>query len=172
MHTNVTNFKLKKKNDLSIDGWNGLLEANQKKLNLLEEILYINLRKEHNRIENLWPRDLPSWIIHADLFPDNVLFLNNKVSGLIDFYFSCNDFFAYDLSICINAWCFNKENKFSREIFKSLLKGYQELRSLSEKELESKMKQILDDHKTLINITPEEEIKESIIESDPDDDLE
>ena len=136
MHTNVTNFKLKKKNDLSLDGWNDLLEANQKKLNLLEENLYINLKKELNRIENLWPKDLPSGIIHADLFPDNVLFLNNKVSGLIDFYFSCNDFFAYDLSICINAWCFNKENKFSREIFKSLLKGYQELRSLSEKELE------------------------------------
>lgn len=137
MHINVTNFKLEKKNDLSYKGWSDLIEANQKKLNFLEENLYDKLKKELNRIKGLWPKDLPSGIIHADLFPDNVLFLNNKVSGLIDFYFSCNDFFAYDLSICINAWCFNKENKFSKEIFKSLLKGYQELKPLTDSELEN-----------------------------------
>ena len=73
-----------------------------------------NQSKGH-RIENLWPKDLPQGIIHADLFPDNVLFLENKVSGLIDFYFSCHDFFAYDLSICINAWCFDGDNNFSEE---------------------------------------------------------
>ena len=137
MHLNVTNFKLEKKNDLSYNGWSDLIEINQKKLNFLEENLYNKLKKELNRIRDLWPKDLPSGIIHADLFPDNVLFLNNKVSGLIDFYFSCNDFFAYDLSICINAWCFNKENKFSKEIFKSLLKGYQELKPLTDSELEN-----------------------------------
>ena len=137
MHINGSNFNLKKKNDLSLNGWSDLIEKNQKKLNFLEENLYEKLKKELNRIENLWPKDLPAGIIHADLFPDNVLFLNNKVSGLIDFYFSCNDFFAYDLSICINAWCFNEENKFSKEIFKSLLKGYEELKPLTDYELEN-----------------------------------
>jgi|TARA_B100000767_G_scaffold275093_1_gene310395 homoserine kinase type II len=137
MHVKVENFNLNKKNDLSFDGWDKLIEKNQKKLDILEIDLYENLKGQQKKIKNAWPKNLPSGIIHADLFPDNVLFLDNKVSGLIDFYFSCNDFFAYDLSICINAWCFNEDNNFSKENFKTLVNGYHEVRPLSEKELNS-----------------------------------
>ena len=60
-----------------------------------------------------WPKDLPSGVIHADLFPDNVFFLGEKLSGLIDFYFACNDFYAYDVATCLNAWCFEKDFSFN-----------------------------------------------------------
>ena len=61
----------------------------------------------------VWPSDLPSGIIHADLFPDNVFFLGNELSGLIDFYFACNDLLAYDIAVCLNAWCFEKDGSFN-----------------------------------------------------------
>jgi len=137
MHLNVQNFNLKKKNDLSLSGWKNLLGVNKEKLNKLEVNLYEKLTKEFKKIQDNWPNTLPSGIIHADLFPDNVLFLDNKVSGLIDFYFSCTDFFAYDLSICVNAWCFDNNNKFSKDNVRALISGYQEIRALSEEELNS-----------------------------------
>ena len=72
-----------------------------------------------------WPNNLPKGIIHADVFQDNVFFINNQFSGLIDFYFACNDFLAYDIALTINAWCFNNQNSFVQQRFKSLIKGYQ-----------------------------------------------
>ena len=74
------------------------------------------ISKELNFLKENWLKNLPKGIIHADLFPDNILFKNNKISGIIDFYFSCTDFFIYDLAITINAWCFNK-NKFQHSFF-------------------------------------------------------
>ena len=137
LHMSVKDFDPIKNNDLSFNGWNKMIEKNKLKLNVIEDGLYGKLKNEYTRIENFWPKDLPQGIIHADLFPDNVLFLENKVSGLIDFYFSCHDFFAYDLSICINAWCFDGDNNFSEENFKSLIKGYQGVKNLSKHELNS-----------------------------------
>lgn len=83
-----------------------------------------------------WPSDLPKGIIHADFFPDNVLFHNDKVSGVIDFYMACNDTLAYDLAITLNSWCFEKDNSFNATKAKILLKEYNDIRKLSEKELE------------------------------------
>ena len=74
-------------------------------------------------------------MIHADLFPDNVFFLRNELSGLIDFYFACNDLLAYDIAICINAWCFEPDDMFNVTKTRALLKGYQSVRSLSKEEL-------------------------------------
>ena len=88
-------------------------------------------------IEQAWPHDLPEGIIHADLFPDNVFFQGPKLSGLIDFYFACTDFLAYDLAICLNAWCFETDNSFNVTKARALLAGYEEVRPLTPAERES-----------------------------------
>ena len=137
LHLGGEKFKQKKRNELSIYGWQKLLVKNKNKLNKLESKLFNKIKNKIIEIERNWPKNLPSGIIHADLFPDNVLFTNNKVTGLIDFYFSCNDFFVYDLSICINAWCFSDNNKFIRGLFLSLIKGYESIRPLSSNEINS-----------------------------------
>ena len=78
---------------------------------------------------------MPQGFIHADMFPDNVFFYDNKISGVIDFYFSCIDILAYDLAIAINAWCFDKNFVFNEKKFNSLITGYSSIRNLSEEEL-------------------------------------
>ena len=82
-----------------------------------------------------WPSNLPRGIIHADVFKDNVFFINDKLTGLIDFYFACNDFYAYEIAICINDWCFNNKNNFEIKKYNSILSGYQFLRKLSKEEV-------------------------------------
>ena len=82
------------------------------------------MQNELHFLEKHWPTNLPSGIIHGDLFQDNIFFSDNKISGVIDFYFSCNDYYAYELAITTNAWCFDKKNKFLKENFICLLEGY------------------------------------------------
>jgi len=135
MHLNTKDFPLEKINDLSVDGWEKLLIKNKNKIDKFEKNLYKKIEDKIIIIRKKWPKDLPSGVIHADLFPDNVLFRDGKVSGLIDFYFSCNDYFVYDLCICINAWCFNYKNEFQIDLFQNLLKGYQSIRKLEEEEI-------------------------------------
>lgn len=84
-----------------------------------------------------WPSDLPRGIIHGDLFPDNVFFKNGRISGIIDFYFSCEDSLAYDLAICITAWCFGEEERFHQDRAEALIRGYEGIRKLSFREKES-----------------------------------
>ena len=86
-------------------------------------------------LEQAWPADLPRSVIHADLFPDNVLMLGEEVTGLIDFYFACTDLTAYDVAVTHAAWCFDGEGrKFNPAISAALLEGYESLRPLSEAE--------------------------------------
>jgi homoserine kinase type II len=82
-------------------------------------------------LEHGWPHDLPAGVIHADLFPDNVFFEGARVTGLIDFYFACNDLLAYDLAICLNAWCFDADHAFNVTNARALLAGYGRARPLS-----------------------------------------
>ena len=99
----------------------------------LPRLIEINL----SDIENNWPDNLPSGIIHADLFADNIFFQNNKFSGFIDFYFSCNDFYAFEIAICFNALCFDgvKENlSFNVTKAKKFIDGYNEVRKISDQE--------------------------------------
>ncbi len=84
-----------------------------------------------------WPADLPSGVIHADLFPDNVFFLHDKLSGIIDFYFACNDLFTLDLVIAMNAWCFERKGEFNVTKARAMVSGYQERRGLSSAEIEA-----------------------------------
>jgi homoserine kinase type II len=95
------------------------------------------LNVELGRLESEWPTDLPTGVIHADMFPDNVFFLNEDVSGIIDFYFACTDILAYDLAICLNAWCFENDGSFNVTKARLLISSYQKVRPLSDKELAS-----------------------------------
>ena len=89
------------------------------------------------RCKAIWPDDLPSGVIHADLFPDNVFFLDDRLTGLIDFYFACDDFLAYDLAICLNAWCFELDGEFNVSKGMAMITGYQRVRRLEPAEVEA-----------------------------------
>jgi homoserine kinase type II len=89
---------------------------------------------ELDALEKSWPRRLPQGVIHADLFPDNVFFLGDKLSGLIDFYFACTDTLAYDVAVGLNAWCFESDHSYNVTKGRSLLNAYGKVRALSEAE--------------------------------------
>ena len=134
MHKATKNFKIKRSNSMGINKLHPLLNSiNFKKSKLIlsyKKFLYKNLEE----IKKNWPKKLPSGIIHADLFVDNIFFKNNKFSGFIDFYFSANDYFAYELAICINALCFDKKkSKFilNKQKVNNLVKGYEKIRKIS-----------------------------------------
>ena len=86
-------------------------------------------------LERAWPQGLPEGVIHADLFPDNVFFLGERLSGLIDFYFACNDMLAYDVAICLNAWCFENDHSYNVTKGRALLQAYAKVRPLTDAEL-------------------------------------
>jgi homoserine kinase type II len=88
-------------------------------------------------LEAEWPKDLPQGVIHADLFTDNVFFLKDKLSGVIDFYFACTDFLAYDLAICLNAWCFELDGSFNITKGQAMIAGYRAIRDLEPREVEA-----------------------------------
>ena len=112
MHQLTKNFSFKRKNDLSIDSWRGLFGAVKDQCSKIHKDLPILIEENLSDVEKNWPKDLPKGIIHADLFHDNIFFLKDNFSGIIDFYFSCEDFFAFEIAICFNALCFDgmKEN--------------------------------------------------------------
>lgn len=137
MHLAGSGFELKRKNALSLKSWRPLFETCAARANEVHAGLASEIGSELDMLESRWPEGLPEGVIHADLFPDNVFFLGNKLSGLIDFYFACNDFFAYDIAVCLNAWCFEKDRSFNITKAKKLLSAYRKVRSFSPKELEA-----------------------------------
>ncbi len=137
LHLAGASFEGFRANDLSLGGWRPLFEACRGRAGEVETGLGAEIGDELTAIETLWPEDLPAGVIHADLFPDNVFFLDDKLSGLIDFYFACNDYFAYDLSICLNAWCFEPDGMFNITKARHMLRAYREVRPFSEAELEA-----------------------------------
>lgn len=130
MHTNSQDFKLSRKNALNYSCWRSLFENFRYNQDTEYKILFENIDKEINFLEENWPKNLPSGIIHADVFQDNVFFKNNIFSGIIDFYFACNDYYAYELAICINAWCFNSQYELDANKTATLLQSYQKYRKL------------------------------------------
>lgn len=132
LHLAGDGFPLSRRNALSVDGWRPLFEASRARADEVKPGLADILAAELDHLEASWPRDgLPSGIIHADLFPDNVFFRDNALSGLIDFYFACNDLLAYDVAICLNAWCFEADGAFNVTKAKLLLDGYEKVRPLN-----------------------------------------
>ena len=137
MHVAGEGFALQRENDLSIGGWRPLFERSRARAHEVRPGLAEDLERELDALESHWPGDLPSGVIHADLFPDNVFFLGERLSGFIDFYFACNDFFAYDLAVCLNAWCFERDNAFNITKARHMLNSYRTVRPLDQAELEA-----------------------------------
>jgi homoserine kinase type II len=137
MHLAGADFALSRKNDLSVAGWRPLFEACAPRADQVQQGLAEELSEELTHLEEAWPEDLPAGVIHADLFPDNVFFLADELSGLIDFYFACNDFFAYDLAVCLNAWCFEPDRAFNITKARLMLQAYRQVRPFSDQELEA-----------------------------------
>ena len=119
-------------NDLGPDNWADLWKGRARHAEALEPGIAAAIQSDLERFKSDWPSDLPRGIIHADLFPDNVLFLGDEVSGLIDFYFACNDFLAYDVAVMLNAWCFEANGReFDMVKGRALISGYESVRPLS-----------------------------------------
>ena len=135
LHLAGRDFKLHRKNALSLAGWRGLAEAAGARADQVTAGLSLVIEEELAHLAKHWPDDLPRGVIHADLFPDNVFFLGEELSGLIDFYFACDDILAYDLAICLNAWCFEPDGSYNVTKGKALLSGYVEKRAMSADEL-------------------------------------
>ena len=127
-------LRMTRDNALAIDGWRKLWNAVARPRRRGRAGLAAEVDADFADLERHWPQGLPAGIIHADLFPDNVFFLGEKLSGLIDFYFACNDLYAYDVATCLNAWCFEKDFSFNLTKGTALLAGYQSVRPLSDAE--------------------------------------
>jgi homoserine kinase type II len=134
LHLAGVDFNGGRRNALSVDGWRPLYDSCSERANEVQRDLKQFLAAELSHLEKAWPRKLPEGVIHADLFPDNVFFLGNKLSGLIDFYFACTDALAYDVAICLNAWCFETDHAYNVTKGRSLLQAYAQVRPLSDQE--------------------------------------
>lgn len=134
LHEITKKFNINRKNNLSIESWQNIFEKIVKQKIDLDESIIKKTKNYLNFLKDKWPKNLPQGIIHADLFPDNIFFTKNKVSGIIDFYFACNDFFAYEIAICINSICFDNNSTFNMTKAKNLIDGYSSIRTLSEEE--------------------------------------
>ena len=134
LHLAGLDFKHSRANALSVDGWRSLYESCSERADEVQPDLKRFLAAELAYLESAWPSKLPQGVIHADLFPDNVFFLGNKLSGLIDFYFACTDTLAYDVAICLNAWCFESDHSYNVTKGRGLLQAYAEVRKLSHEE--------------------------------------
>ena len=136
-HLKGRDFAMRRPNDLSVDGWRKLIAATTSRADEVEAGLGAKLQAEFDFLEAHWPKTLESGVIHADLFPDNVFFLNEKLSGIIDFYFACTDFLAYDLAVCLNAWCFQPDFSFNVTKAKLMFESYRKLRPIPEAEMQA-----------------------------------
>jgi len=140
IHIITKNFKIKRQNDLSIKSWRKIFNSVKDRCSNIHKDLPKLIESNLIDVEKNWPRDLPQGIIHADLFNDNIFFNENKFSGIIDFYFSCNDFYAFEIAICFNALCFDgSQNNLSFNVTKAknFIDGYNEIRKLSDNEKKS-----------------------------------
>ena len=135
LHQAGGSFGMTRVNDLSLGGWRRLYNACRCRAGEVQPGLADELGAELEFLESEWPRGLPVGVVHADLFPDNVFFREQHVSGLIDFYFACTDFLAYDLAICLNAWCFEADGSLNVTKARLLLGAYRRARPLAAAEL-------------------------------------
>jgi len=134
LHLAGADFGMTRRNGLSVEGWRPLFEVAAARADTVAPGLRDTIATELAKLERDWPRDLPQGVIHADLFPDNVFFIGDQLSGLIDFYFACTDALAYDVAVCLNAWCFEPDLSYNMTKGRALLHGYMRKRPLSASE--------------------------------------
>ena len=135
LHLAGADFPMRRPNALSVAGWRPLVARAGERADEVEPGLAGELARELDFLEGAWPEGLASGVIHADLFPDNVFFRDGRLTGIIDFYFACNDMFAYDVAVCLNAWCFEPDRSFNITKARRLLTAYGKVRDFSEDEL-------------------------------------
>ena len=136
MHRAVADFAGARENSMGHRHWRAIAEG-AGDLDAVIPGLQAIVDDELAHLDTHWPRNLPAHVVHADLFPDNVFFIGDRLSGLIDFYFACNDFFAYDVAICLNAWCFEADGAFNHTKGMALIDGYVSVRPLDRREAEA-----------------------------------
>jgi len=134
LHLAGADFTMTRRNALSVAGWRSLAASAGGRAERVQKGLQQAITAELDHLEARWPRDLPQGVIHADLCPDNVFFLGDQLSGLIDFYFACTDTLAYDVAICLNAWCFEADHSYNVTKGRGLLQAYMKTRPMSERE--------------------------------------
>ena len=137
LHEAGKDFAMARPNALGHEGWRELAAQCVSRADTVQTDLRALIETTLAEVTADWPRDLPGGVIHADLFPDNVLFMNGEVSGLIDFYFACNDAYAYDLAVMLNSWCFEPDGGYNVTKSKSLIAAYRRKRALSPAEIEA-----------------------------------
>lgn len=137
LHVDGQDYDGFRKNALDVSGWRPVFDQCGPRSDTVHPGLGAEIEAELTHLERTWPAGLPGGVIHADLFPDNVFFLGDELSGLIDFYFACNDAFVYDIAICLNAWCFEQDLSFNVTKAKALLKGYTAVRPLNRAEFDA-----------------------------------
>ena len=137
MHLAGQDFAMTRRNSLSVRDWRPLFDQCGDRAHEVRAGLADAMTAELDHLESQWPDDLPTGLIHADLFPDNVFFTGERLTGLIDFYFACTDAFAYDLAICLNAWCFEQDGAFNVTKARLMLSNYRRVRPFSDAELEA-----------------------------------
>ena len=141
MHMAGMGFPHRRENALSVAGWEALIHHIDGRADTIEPRLDALMAEEFRYLRECWPGELPSGPIHADLFPDNVFFQRErgaaKLSGVIDFYFACHDAWAYDLAICVNAWCFDDRHRFVSERAQALFAAYNDARPMNEEETQA-----------------------------------
>ena len=137
LHLAGQSFRPTRANALGLSGWRPLYARFSSRADEIAPGLAATIEQELDHLQASWPANLPQGIVHADLFPDNVFFLGDTLSGLIDFYFACNDALAYDIAITLNAWCFETDHSFNVTKGQALLKGYQSTRALEPAEREA-----------------------------------
>jgi homoserine kinase type II len=134
LHKAQDGFAMVRRNALGPSGWRPLAEAIHG-ADIIEDRLTALINGSLDELVAGWPANLPGGVIHADFFPDNVLFVGNEVGGVIDFYFACNDGFVYDLAIMLNSWCFELDGSFNITKGQALINAYRQQRPLSEEEI-------------------------------------
>jgi homoserine kinase type II len=137
LHRSGADITLCRPNAMGLDAWPVLFEQARERAGEVRPGLATEIAEELSFLEGSWPRDLPRGVIHADLFPDNVLFIGDEVSGLIDFYFACTDALAYDAAICLNAWCFEPDGSFNIGKGLAFFSAYEGVRKLNPSEIEA-----------------------------------
>lgn len=133
-HAALADFRMRRPNDLSLPAWPKLWEGRGGEADALSPGLAAQVDGDMEFLKANWPKTLPGGAIHADLFPDNTFFLDGQLSGVIDFYFACSDFLAYDLAVCLNAWAFERRGEYNLTKGRALITGYESVRRLEPRE--------------------------------------